>query len=56
MPDDDLDPAQVIRAFLRYIQEGNGCNRKIEQAGEPCREPARCGCYLEMMTQYEEAA
>lgn len=54
--DDGADAIdQLRRAFLRYIQEENGCNRRQERAGEPCREPARCGCHLEMMAQYADA-
>jgi hypothetical protein len=51
-----LDPDQLQRAFLRLIQEDNGCNRTTERAGEPCREPQRCGCWLEMLEHYGDAA
>lgn len=41
-----MDEADLIRrAFLRYVQTENiGC----EATGDPCREPAKCGCHQEM--------
>ena len=29
--------------IMRFIQQSNECT----QTGEPCREAARCGCWLE---------
>lgn len=35
----------IERSFLGYIQlENDGC----KATGEPCREPEKCGCWLEM--------
>jgi hypothetical protein len=39
----DAEIERLRASLMRYVQQCNEC----EQTGEPCREPARCGCWLE---------
>jgi len=35
---------RLQRSYMRLVQAAANC----EFTGKPCREPARCGCHLEM--------
>lgn len=51
---DEFNPRVLRRAFLRFIQEQNGCNATEDRLGTPCGEKV-CGCWVEMMTHYGDA-
>jgi hypothetical protein len=40
----DQELARLRASFLTFIQADNAC----PQTGAPCREPAQCGCAVEM--------
>lgn len=41
---DTLELAATLRAFMRGVQDDNGC----VVTGHACRHPHQCGCHLEM--------
>jgi hypothetical protein len=45
-------PAEHIwRALMRVIQRDNAC----KETGRECREPFRCGCHIEALTEVADA-
>lgn len=51
----DLDRDQLCRAFLHYIQSDNDCHL-AERDGKVCNANHPCGCWLELLIWYKDAA
>jgi len=45
-----LEIERLRASVMRYVQQSNAC----ERTGVPCREPARCGCWLEAQTWHTQ--